>query len=792
MPSYKDKLKPIATTTPNQPAYASKLKPVQASTPVAAQASPEEKKNNIFQSVFTNLVGRPAIRAGQAIVGAGVKAFGSDEQKASFDRESQKPTALPLGLGTVDGQKRFGEKGAVKQLITDAGKSALDIATFGAGAGANTAIRTGVQKVVAPVAARIPGRVLPWVASKVPGVAANVIEGVGYNAASNLLNDRSVGENAGVAAGASAILPPVIGGAIKGAGYVAEKAKGLVDPARIMQRVARISKAKQQKFQQTAGESVGEYLSNRGIGGSVDEITAQLYDRFSRSKNNADEAFASLPGLHKSEVLDTALKELVERETKVSAPGAISPDFNRASELYKKHSTEGLTMSETNEAKRLFERNVKMDYLRDNVSDKIARANNIDNNIRKWQFETADTLGLKNIGEINKETRLARQLMDDIGKEYSGTGANNAVSLTDWIMLSGGDPTAISGFLVKKALSNKRVQSAVARKFANPTKAALPRAEMVPQLSLPAPKAGSPKVQLTGQDVIPVLPGGRDIESTSRIPTAGKKENLPMSPDYSDQASAATTITNNKNANTGIDSSVSPKGPNRQSGKIALPTKMEIQDNVRKITPGKLVLATAGLASGNRILSDQMDRTEKKAYDKNVLPQFKEEPKSADVAEPTGKPTTKLQSFVPEKYYSSISEAVNGTKVRPEQLAALIQSENGAWDEEFVNPAGTDTGLGQHNAATYEDINRIYRAKYGKDYDRKNGEENIRATALWLDHLMTRPGINSLDDAIKAYRIGVEGLRAVRAGKGTKRFTQAQLRSMANDKLASFQQFLEV
>lgn len=235
-------------------------------------------------------------------------------------------------------------------------------------------------------------------------------------------------------------------------------------PAKIMQRVARITKGKQAKFEKmSGGESVGKYLVNRGIYGNVDEISEQLYKRFEQSKGTADEALSKLKGTFTPDPIKTALKELFERETRVSTPGAPSPILARVTELNNKISREGLTMSEINEAKRLFERNVKVDYLKQNLPESVARANNIDNAIRDWQFSKAEELGLKNLKDINKETRLAKQLLDDLGIEYSGQAGNNAVSLTDWIMLSGGDPTAIAGFLTKKTFSSKDVQSAIAK-----------------------------------------------------------------------------------------------------------------------------------------------------------------------------------------------------------------------------------------------------------------------------------------------------------------------------------------
>lgn len=234
-------------------------------------------------------------------------------------------------------------------------------------------------------------------------------------------------------------------------------------PAKIMQRVARISKDKQAKFEKTAGESVGQYLSNRGIYGNVDSISEQLFKRFTNSKNEADMALGKLPGTYEPAPVTTALQELLQRELRVSSEGAPSPDLARVIELSKKSGKEGFTMSEINEIKRIYERNNKVDYLKQNLPESVARATNLDSAIREWQFKQAEHLGLKNLPEINKETRLAKQLLDDLGREYAGSAGNNAISLTDYILLAGGDPTAITMFITKKGLSNKSVQAALAK-----------------------------------------------------------------------------------------------------------------------------------------------------------------------------------------------------------------------------------------------------------------------------------------------------------------------------------------
>lgn len=238
------------------------------------------------------------------------------------------------------------------------------------------------------------------------------------------------------------------------------------DASSIMQRVARIPKQKQIKFQNTAGESVGEYLTKRGIYGDEEQIVEQLYKRFSDSKKVADDALEQLPGTYQPQQVKDALEMLQDKFTKSSTKGVKDPNLSRVEGLIAKYDTEGLTMPEVNESKRLFERNAKLDFARENNPDGIRLANNVDNSIREWQFTKADELGLKNLPDINKETRLARQLMDDLGAESAGIAGNNAVSLTDWIVLAEGNPASIAAFLGKKAAASKKLQSAVAKRVA--------------------------------------------------------------------------------------------------------------------------------------------------------------------------------------------------------------------------------------------------------------------------------------------------------------------------------------
>lgn len=236
----------------------------------------------------------------------------------------------------------------------------------------------------------------------------------------------------------------------------------VVDPASIMQRVARINPTQQVKFKDMAKQTVGEYLTERKIFGSADEVAQKLVTKFQESKTMADDALATLKGNFKPTPVKTVIDDLLKKEVSISSKGALSKDLKTVMQWKNKFQKDGLTMSEINDVKRLYERNVKLDYLRQNLPEGVKRANTIDDAIRKWQTGKAEELGLANLPEINKETQLARMLADALGKKLAGSEANNAVSLTDWIMLSGGNPSAIGGYIGKRVLSSGKLQGKVA------------------------------------------------------------------------------------------------------------------------------------------------------------------------------------------------------------------------------------------------------------------------------------------------------------------------------------------
>lgn len=230
----------------------------------------------------------------------------------------------------------------------------------------------------------------------------------------------------------------------------------------IMNKVARLTPTQARKFETIAGKTHGQYLKETGNFGTPDEIVKKEAEKFAQSIKSVDDSLAQLDGTFKDGTIDDVLADLQEKAIATSTKNVKAPYLDRVSELIAKNNTEGLNMSEINEMKRLYERNVKLGYNKMTDAEKIQRATNLDNALREWQIGKAEELGFENLRELNKQTQLSKQLINSLGDQIIGQSGLNNVTLTDWIMLSGGDPTAVGGLLTKKFFSSKKIQSKIA------------------------------------------------------------------------------------------------------------------------------------------------------------------------------------------------------------------------------------------------------------------------------------------------------------------------------------------
>ena len=409
-----------------------------------------------------------------------------------------------------------------KQIAGDVAGVALDVGTTLTGLGAVKAIKglsTG-QKIL-------------------KGATTGAKYGTAYGAIGGLQEDKSLFGIAGSAA-LGGVGGAVLGGGLTALGIGAGKAynaikeeglKGLLPKSEgIMNRVARLTPKQAVDFKKLAGESHGAYLARTGNFGTPQEIIEKEATKFTNSLNEVDSALAQLPGTHSSSQLTTVLNDLVEREIKIGVPSQETALIGR---LASKNKGIGLTMSEANQIKRIYERTVKLGYQREQNAIGIARSTRLDNALRNWQFKKAEELGLKNLPQLNKQTQLSKFIVDKLGTQIGGKTGNNAITLTDWIILSGGDPTAISAFFAKKFFGNKRIQAGFAKALSGEAKGAITANQDIlqgvkSQLNktplLEAPKGNIRSSIGSSGKPIPIPPKGRNLENIGKSTRSLEKE----------------------------------------------------------------------------------------------------------------------------------------------------------------------------------------------------------------------------------------------------------------------------
>lgn len=235
-------------------------------------------------------------------------------------------------------------------------------------------------------------------------------------------------------------------------------------PENIMNGVARLTKKEADDFQTRFGESHGKYLSRTGNIENPEKIIQNEYNKFKQTLADKEAALATLEGKFKDSSITNALKELVAKEERIGVPDA-SGSTAKIAQYAREADTNGLSMPQINEVKQLLEKS-KIDYYKQNLPDGVERIKRIDTDIRNWQDMQSKRLGLTNLHELSKQIRMSKFIVDKLGKQLAGKVGNNAIGLTDWIILSGMDPSAIGGFLTKKALLSTKARTLTAKLFA--------------------------------------------------------------------------------------------------------------------------------------------------------------------------------------------------------------------------------------------------------------------------------------------------------------------------------------
>ena len=266
---------------------------------------------------------------------------------------------------------------------------------------------------------------------------------------------------------------------VRGAEYVAPKVVEWVKKitpslpkwSDISTRANRFIAWDEQKFVKEIKETPWEFATSRGMKEVWEKAIEKAQQNFERSKAEADTSFEAIQGKFSTKWSsnDIVWDLLKANKEKMDAQPR-NKDRVRVDELFAKYeSNEWLSMSEINEAKRIHARNHTYSY-EQRTSNEARNASDIQNDIRDWQFQTAKENWFTNADKVNMETKWWKMFADSLAKKMDRSGANNSIGITDWIVLSGGNPTNIALFLGKKVASSNIVKTGAIKLLSKQTK----------------------------------------------------------------------------------------------------------------------------------------------------------------------------------------------------------------------------------------------------------------------------------------------------------------------------------
>ncbi len=226
-------------------------------------------------------------------------------------------------------------------------------------------------------------------------------------------------------------------------------------------------------FKRITWESPWEFAVKRWMTKVWDEAVEETTKLWKRSMKEADDAIWLIDGNFKvtkwADFVDGIIKGLQDKLTK------FSPDIKKVNLWAKKYDFKGLNMTEINELKRLYAR--KHTYSWEQAMWKSANTSrDLQDGLRKWQFDIAKKQWLKNLDKINKTTQGWRQFSDSLWKKLKRSSGNNNLSLTDWVVLSGWEPTNIAMYFWKKVWELTPVKRALIKTLWKQTKPSIIKA----------------------------------------------------------------------------------------------------------------------------------------------------------------------------------------------------------------------------------------------------------------------------------------------------------------------------
>jgi hypothetical protein len=246
-------------------------------------------------------------------------------------------------------------------------------------------------------------------------------------------------------------------------GVLGEVTPGLLEKAgqKFIGSTVKIDQSKTLEFQKITTKLPEEWLQERGIIDTSENTASQLVDYWHESKKSVDTALSKIEGRFYDKSAERILNDQIAYFEKTSD----RPNLTLARRRLNVLQNEGLTLSEMNSVKRLYESTEKLGYTKERNSIGITRATNFDKAIRKYIENKAAERGFTNLAELNRETQAAKFLADQIYRKIGKQRSNNVLGLTDQIMALGGviEPAAWAALGLKKIIFGETGKSVIAK-----------------------------------------------------------------------------------------------------------------------------------------------------------------------------------------------------------------------------------------------------------------------------------------------------------------------------------------
>lgn len=226
-----------------------------------------------------------------------------------------------------------------------------------------------------------------------------------------------------------------------------------------------------------AGKDPEEWLLDRGIVGTREEVADQLQELAKTSKQSVDEGLSNITGTFSNKQADEMLDEIIETLSKGDKPlRGQEAVVDVARQLRARPEK---TLSELNAVKRLGDRTLNLFKVTGDVKESASKEGiaNMRDQLKTFIEREADRAGLPDIKELNKQTQVANDIIkaiDDTGgadllQRLSTVtrriGQAGSSTLAGWAV--GGRLGAVAGLAGEELMSSPKVRAFILRRLAS-------------------------------------------------------------------------------------------------------------------------------------------------------------------------------------------------------------------------------------------------------------------------------------------------------------------------------------